>query len=118
MKKTDKKIDKQICQALTIACEAIKTKANGFQWLTHFVDFNQFPDSLSVVCIFNTSAELDHARQHMKDQTIVSLIKNELEKINIKLKDISRHISFETEDAFIKKYKRPNMAITKKHLTS
>jgi len=108
MKKTDKKIDRQICQALTIACEAIKTEVNGFQWLTHFVDFNQFPNSLSIVCIFNTNAEIDQTHQQMKDQTIISLIKNELAKKNIKLKDISHHISFETEEAYIKKYKRPN----------
>ena len=99
MKKTDKKIDKQICQALTNACETAKQQVQGFQWLTHIVNYNQFPDGLSIICIFDTKAELDQARQQMKDQLIVSLIKNELEQINISFKEFNRHVSFDTEEA-------------------
>ncbi len=101
MKKTDKKIDKQICLALTKACETAKHEVQGFQWLTHFVDYNQFPSSLSVVCIFDTKAGLEQARQLMKDQLIVSLIRSELEKINIRFKDINHHVSFDTEEACV-----------------
>jgi len=99
MKKTDKKIDNQICQALTQACETAKLEVQGFQWLTHLVNYNQFPGSLSIICIFDTKAELEQARQQMKDQLIVSLIKSELEQINIRFKDINRHVSFDTEEA-------------------
>ena len=99
MKKTDKKIDKQLCQALTKACETAKKEVQGFQWLTHLVNYNQFPDSLSVICIFATKVELDQARQESKNQLIVSLIKSELEQINIRLKDTNRHVSFDTEEA-------------------
>ena len=99
MKKTDKKINNQICQALTKVCETAKDEVKGFQWLTHFVDYKQFPSSLSVICIFDTSAELEQAQQQSKDQLIVSLIKSELEQININLKEISRHVSFDTEEA-------------------
>ncbi|NOR69579.1 MAG: hypothetical protein GQ532_07770 [Methylomarinum sp.] len=99
MKKTDKKIDNQICQALTKVCETAKDEVKGFQWLTHFVNYKQFPSSLSVICIFDTNAELEQAQQQSKDQLIVSLIKSELEQININLKEISRHVSFDTEEA-------------------
>ena len=99
MTKTNKKIDKQICQRLTNACETAKQQVQGFQWLTHLVDYNQFPDSLSIICIFATKAELEQARQQVKDQFIVSLIKNELEQINVRFKDISHHVSFDTEEA-------------------
>ena len=99
MKKTDKKIDNQICQVLTKVCEVVKLEVQGFQWLTHLVNYNQFPSSLSVICIFDTNIDLEQARQQMKDQFIVSLIKNELGQINISFKDISRHVSFDTEEA-------------------
>ena len=99
MKKSDKKIDNQICQALTIACESAKDKVAGFQWLTHFVDYNQFPGSLSIVCIFDTKVELELACQDEKDQLIVSLINTELQAIQVNLKQISQHISFYTEEA-------------------
>ncbi len=109
MKKTDKKIDKKICQALTKACEKAKNEVPGFQWLTHLVDYNQFPDSLSVICIFDTKAELEIAYQNQKDQLIISLIKSELEQINIRLKEISRHISMVTESSIISENKKQSM---------
>ena len=99
MKKTDKKIENQIINALTVVCETAKSEVNGFQWLTHFVNYNQFPGSLSVVCIFDTNSDLIEARQQLKDQYISSLIKSELERINIKVKNIRRHVSFDTEEA-------------------
>ncbi len=99
MKKTDKKIDKQICLALTSACEAAKLQVQGFQWLTHLVNYKKFPESLSIICIFDTKAGLDQARQQMKDQLIVSLIKNELEQINISFKQLNRYVFFDTEEA-------------------
>lgn len=95
MKKTDKKIDNQISQALTKVCEVAKQEVQGFQWLTHLVNYKQFPNSLSVICMFNTKIELEFARQQMKDQFIVSLIKSELDQININFKDINRHVSFD-----------------------
>ena len=98
MKKTDKKIDKKICQALTKACEVAKDEVSGFQWLTHLVNYNQFPDSLSVICIFKTKAEFAVACQNNKDLFIVGLIKNELEQINIRFKDIKQHVSFDFEE--------------------
>jgi predicted RNA-binding protein with PIN domain len=97
MKKTDKKIDKQICQALTKACETAKQEVQGFQWLTHLVNYNQFPDSLSIICIFDTKADLEQAREQKKDQIIVGLIGTELALINIRFKELNRHVSFDTE---------------------
>ncbi|NOQ34665.1 MAG: Fis family transcriptional regulator [Methylococcaceae bacterium] len=98
MKKTDKKIDKQICQALTKACEMAKDQVTEFQWLTHLVNYNQFPESLSVICIFDSRAGLKQAQQQGNDQFIVGLIKRELEQINIRFKDIKQHVSFDIEE--------------------
>jgi hypothetical protein len=99
MNKTDKKTDKKICQVLTKACEMAKLQVQGFQWLTHVVNYNQFPESLSITCIFESKAQLQQASQQMKEQLIMDLIKKELEHINIKFKDINRHVSFDTEES-------------------
>jgi len=99
MKKTDKKIDKQICKTLAKACEIAKVEVLGFQWLTHLVNYNQFPESLSIICVFDTQAGLEQACQQKKDQLIIDLIKSELEQINIRFKDIKRHVSFDIEKA-------------------
>ena len=61
MKKSDKKIDNTVRKALTEVCEAALTEVAGFKWLTHFVNHNDFPDSLSVVCVFDTNVELANA---------------------------------------------------------
>ncbi len=98
MTKTDKKLDKQICQALTNACEMAKDQVPGFQWLTHRVNFKQFPDSLKVICVFQTQVELEQASRQKQDQLITTLIKTELEKIDIRFKDIKRHVLFVSED--------------------
>jgi len=97
MKKTDKKREQQICQALTRACEMAKVEVQGFEWLTHLVNYKQFPNSLSVICIFETKADLKQACQDHKDQLMVALIKAELEQINIRFKDIKRHVFFDTK---------------------
>ena len=43
MTKTDKKRDKAIREALTKACEIALQRNDGFQWLTHEVDYKRFP---------------------------------------------------------------------------
>ncbi len=107
MTKTDKKLDKQICQVLTNACEMAKDHVPGFQWLTHRVNFKQFPDSLTVICVFQTQTELEQASRQEQDQIITRLIKTELGKIDIRFKDIKRHVLFvsEEKDEFAGKWK-------------
>ena len=52
MRKTDKHRERQIIDALNTVCErALDQSLPGFQWLTHHVDYQRFPGSLSVFCI-------------------------------------------------------------------
>lgn len=53
MRKTDKKLERDIIRALTDVCEAAKTTHSGFEWLTHTVDYTKFPESLRVTLVFN-----------------------------------------------------------------
>jgi len=78
----------------------MKLEVKGFQWLTHFVDYNKFPGSLSIICIFSNKELLEKVREKMKDQFIRELIQIELEQINTKFKNINQRILFNTENGF------------------
>ncbi|MEW6984144.1 Fis family transcriptional regulator [Colwelliaceae bacterium 6471] len=97
MRKTDKKIDNQLRQVLTDVCEIALKSIAGFQWLTHLVNYSDFPNSLNVVCIFDTNENLDNYLQSNSNQALQLLIQTELQKMNIKFKNIAKHISYDTE---------------------
>lgn len=53
MRKKDKKIDNELRLVLIDACEQALKDITGFQWLTHFlVNYDDFPNSLMVACVF------------------------------------------------------------------
>ena len=54
MRKTDKRLENTLIAALTKVCEAALEEFDGFRWLTHFANYSDFPDSLTIVCIFDT----------------------------------------------------------------
>ncbi len=99
MKKTDKKTDKAIREALTEVCELALEEVVGFKWLTHFVNYQRFPSSLSIVCVFESNSDLSSALSAHKDEYLRRLIKEKLGAVDIQLKNISQHVSFDTEEA-------------------
>ncbi len=98
MKKTHKKIDNQLRQALTNACEEIKDNVEAFAWLTHQVNFDQFPQSLQVNCFFTNSSSLLDATSSETCTSIRQVIKVHLSKIAITKFDDSKQITFSSED--------------------
>ncbi len=99
MRKSDKKLEKSIVSALTAACEDDLKNYEGFQWLTHIVNFNSFPDSLSIICVFDTQKNLIKITGSNAVSDIKSAIESRLLSNNIKVKNIKRRIVFDTEDA-------------------
>lgn len=99
MKKTDKKYEKAIRQALTEVCDIALNEVAGFQWLTHQVNYRRFPDSLAVICIFDTNSELASALLAKQDDFLRSLIREKLSAVGISIKDMVRQVSFDTEEA-------------------
>ncbi len=95
MKKTDKKRDNLLREVLTQACDEALKDYPGFVWLTHFVNYNDYPDSLSVWCIFDTEEQLASADM----ARLTALINQHLQDSGIKLKDIQKHVSFDSEEA-------------------
>ena len=100
MTKTEKKIEKSVIQELTRVCEIAKVDVDGFEWLTHTVDYEDFPRSLKVYCIFGSDMEIKQAIDSGKSELIHDLIRNEFELIDIVFKDISAHVVFDTECGF------------------
>ena len=94
MRKTDKKIDNAIRCVLTETCDIALEQFTGFQWLTHFVNYNDFPESLSIVCIFDTNVNLSKANKDV----LCELIKQKLLSIDINLKTTHQHVRFDTEE--------------------
>lgn len=53
MRKSDKKLDTKIIRQLTDVCESMKPQLSGFVWLTHTVNYQRFPASLTVTLVFD-----------------------------------------------------------------
>ncbi|MCO7222718.1 Fis family transcriptional regulator [Pleionea sp. CnH1-48] len=99
MRKSDKKLEKSIVSALTDACEEDLKTYEGFQWLTHIVNFHSFPDSLSIICVFDTQENLIKITGNNTVNEFKAAIENRLLSGNIKVRDIKRRIVFDTEEA-------------------
>ncbi|MBU2240697.1 MAG: Fis family transcriptional regulator [Gammaproteobacteria bacterium] len=99
MKKSDKKIDNALRGALTNVCETALGSVEGFVWLTHLVNYNTFPNSLKIVCVFETDEALSKAIEAKQDDYFYTLINNELSTVNIKLNQLRQQVSFDTEEA-------------------
>ncbi len=97
MKKTDKKREKSIVQGLTRVCEIAKNEVSGFEWLTHRIDYDDFPNSLMVHCIFTSDESIKQVIDSGQDEAIFKLIYDELVLIDINVKDISNRVTFDAK---------------------
>lgn len=104
MRKTDKKIDNQLRLVLTDVCEISLKKIDGFQWLTHLVDYSSFPKSLMVICIFDTNAKLEYFQTTASQKELESLIKSKLLEIGVKVNNVYDHITYDSEESCEKEH--------------
>ncbi|QBY05365.1 Fis family transcriptional regulator [Thalassotalea sp. HSM 43] len=97
MRKSDKKIDNSLRLVLTEVCEHALKKLDGFQWLTHIVNYNNFPKSLKVFCVFDTNDNLQRYLQSDENQALLTHIEQQLKGLNIQVKNIKQHVFYDTE---------------------
>jgi hypothetical protein len=97
MRKTDKKIDNQLRIALTEICESALKEFAGFQWLTHLVNYSNFPKSLKVICVFDTNDNLKRFMATGSDQELSSLMQKKLFEMGININNMTKHISYDTQ---------------------
>jgi len=92
MRKTDKKIDNAIRQALTDVCDFALEQIAGYQWITHQVNYDAFPDSLQITCAFISQSSIDELKQTQQDKVLKKAITEQLARLNIKLKQVDKQI--------------------------
>ena len=98
MRKSDKKIENNLRDCLTKVCDNALKKIVGFEWITHQVNFNRFPSSLKIVCVFDTNEHLRALLEANLKQSLVDEIRFALSEVDIKLKNIEKHIVFDTQE--------------------
>ena len=102
MRKTDKKTENQLRLVLTDACETALKEIDGFQWLTHLVEYSDFPTSLKIICIFDTNENLavylSKSASKSAGGELKSLIQKKLQGMGVSIKNIDRHVKFDTEE--------------------
>jgi len=102
MRKSDKKMDNQLRLVLTDVCETALKEIDGFQWLTHRVNYSSFPKSLKVVCVFDSNENLalfmSKSSGENSHNVLASLIQRKLAEEGVELKNISAHVAYDTEE--------------------
>ncbi|KZN14713.1 hypothetical protein [Marinomonas sp. TW1] len=98
MRKSDKKLDNQIRIALTDVCESALKSLNGFEWLTHSVNYDRFPESLKVVCVFDTNEHLEAFKTSPLCGQLEQQIHAEFNALGLKVRNVQRHVSYDTEE--------------------
>ncbi|OIN07929.1 Fis family transcriptional regulator [Oceanisphaera psychrotolerans] len=98
MRKTDKKIENRLRVELTAVCDRALQDITGFQWLTHIVDYSDFPASLRVVCVFDTNENLARFIAGSSHKELNALIQNRLSDAGITPKSVAGRIAYDTEE--------------------
>lgn len=99
MRKSDKKIENRLIAALKAACEEALNTFDGFEWLTHTVNYQQFPDSLAIICVFDTDENLSKMVSEDNGIHFKALIEEKLQSADFRLKGIRKRIRFDSEEA-------------------
>lgn len=103
MKKSDKKTERILCDKLTEVCEETlitnQAKAEGFEWLTHTVNYQNVSASLKVICVFDTVAAMQKAENNHIGNELRQLIINKLAEQRIVFNNSIKQISFDNEEA-------------------
>ncbi|MBO0495388.1 hypothetical protein [Pseudomonas sp. Marseille-Q1929] len=98
-KRDSARIERDLVAALTDACETAKAQIPGFDWLTHTVNYADFPQSLVITWVFDTRASKDHALAtgldaHIRDLTAIALHAADIPPVPLK-----RCVQLDSEEA-------------------
>jgi hypothetical protein len=97
MKKSSKKLDNILRIGLTDICENNLKGIAGFQWLTHVVDYNCFPESLKIVLIFDKPHQVSRFHNSSERAIVEDNIAKLMQQHQIKIKSLSHRIFYDNE---------------------
>lgn len=92
------RLERRLVATLTDACETAKAEIPGFDWLTHTVDYNAFPQSLRVTWVFDTRANKDHALSSGADLRMRELTAAALEDAEVAPIPMAHCVRFDSEE--------------------
>lgn len=98
MNKQDKKFEKALIKALTLCCENFKIDVEGFQWLTHSLNFSNIEQSIKVICVFDTNDAINNAITHDQITYISNVLVACLKDLGININKPAKHIIFDSEE--------------------
>jgi len=98
MRKSDKKFDNELRRLLTQICENDFALIQGFQWLTHTVNYSNISSSLRVICVFDTNDNLQLFLSSYDKAKIESVILKVISQLNVKLQSTSKQLIFDSEE--------------------
>lgn len=91
-------IERELVRALTRACETAKSEIPGFEWLTHRVDYQQFPASLMVTWVFDSDTSMNTAIGSQAKGRIEGLTLAAFEEIGIVVTNAATHVAFDSQE--------------------
>ena len=94
MRKTDKKIENKLRAALTEVCDIALENVDGYQWITHTVNYDAFPASLLITCAFESQQAIEGLKQSQQDSFLQSIIIEKLGTASITLKNPNKQIKY------------------------
>lgn len=97
-KRDSARIDRSLVASLTEACETAKAEIPGFEWLTHTVNYADFPRSLVITWVFDTHAHRDHALATGLDTRMRELTATALHAADIPPVPLNRCVHFDSEE--------------------
>lgn len=97
MRKSDKKTENQIREVLTEVCEDTLKGYDGFLWVTHTVKYSSFPQSLKIVCIFDTNQDRANFLVGEGPQHVSTTIQKAFNKVGVQFKNVDKQISYDTQ---------------------
>ncbi|MCC4221930.1 Fis family transcriptional regulator [Vibrio campbellii] len=95
MRKSDKKIENQIREVLTDVCEDTLKSYEGFVWVTHTVNYSSFPQSLKIICVFETSQDRANFLTGEGQRHVATAIQKAFHKAGTQLKNVEMQISYD-----------------------
>lgn len=90
--------ERRLVACLTHACETGKAEIVGFAWLTHVVDYQNFPASLLVTWIFDTQTNRDRALANGQDKRMAELTAEAFSEAGICVSRVAAHLTFDSEE--------------------
>lgn len=90
-------IERELIRTLTDACETAKSEIVGFQWLTHDVDYERFPQSLIVTWVLDTETNKAKALASADKARMLTLTLAAFEAVGISVTRITDHVAFSVE---------------------